>query len=134
METIALSKLWIYVATFGLVLGSVTAVSIPGVPSASHAIIAIRVAHLDLFWAKLVFRDSAVQEAELAFNQAWLNLQDQRYEQSILATRDTVRRVRGIKNGLPSLYSRCSGKASQCGMLAEIVTRAPGEGKGKQAS
>ena len=48
METMALFKLWICLAAIGCVLGTVSTLSIQAVPSASTAIIAIRVAHLEL--------------------------------------------------------------------------------------
>jgi hypothetical protein len=105
METMAPFKLWICFATIGCVLGTVTTLSIQGVPSASKAIVAIRVAHLELYWARIVFRDPAVHEAEFHLNQAWSNLRDRQYEQSVLAAYGALQRVRDIKGGLPSLYS-----------------------------
>jgi hypothetical protein len=106
METMAPFKLWICLAAIGCVLGTVTTLSIQAAPSASNAIIAIRVAHLELFWAKIAFRDPAVHEAELHLNQAWSTLRDRRYEQSVLAAYQALQRVRDIKGGVPWLYSR----------------------------
>jgi hypothetical protein len=105
METIALFKLWLCVAVFGSVLGLVSTLSIQATPSASHAIIAIRFVHLELFWAKIAFRDPAVDEAEFYLNEAWSTLDDQRYEQSIFSARQALQRVRGIKGGVPWLSS-----------------------------
>jgi hypothetical protein len=105
METIALFKLWLCVAVFGSVLGFVSTLSIQATPSASHAIIAIRFTHLELFWAKIAFRDPAVDEAEFYLNEAWSTLDDQRYEQSIFSARQALQRVRGIKGGVPWLSS-----------------------------
>jgi len=105
METIAPFKLWICLAAIGCVLGTVSALSIQARPSASNAIIAIRVAHLELFWAKIAFRDPAVHEAEFHLNEAWSTLRDRRYEQSVFAAYEALQRVRDIKGGVPSLYS-----------------------------
>jgi|GEM_PF-4424158 len=105
MERMA-CRLWLSLAVFGIVLGIVTAASIGSAPSSSSAIIAIRVAHLDLFWARLVFRDPAVHQAHLYFDEAWSNLRERRYQQSILAARQVLHHVRGVKDELPSLYSQ----------------------------
>jgi hypothetical protein len=105
METMAPLKLWICLAAIGCVLGTVSALSIQAAPSASNAIIAIRVAHLELFWAKIAFRDPAVHEAEVHLNEAWSALTDRRYGQSVLAAYEALQRVRDIKGGVPSLYS-----------------------------
>jgi hypothetical protein len=105
METMAPFKLWICLAAIGCALGTVSILSIQAAPSASTAIIAIRVAHLELFWAKIAFRDSAVDEAELHLNQAWSTLTARRYEQSVFAAYEALQRVRDIKGGVPSLYS-----------------------------
>ena len=105
METKAPFKLWICLAAIGCVLGTVSTLSIQAAPSASTAIIAIRVAHLELFWAKIAFRDAAVHEAELHLNQAWSTLRDRRYEQSVFAAYEALQRVRDIKGGVPWLYS-----------------------------
>jgi hypothetical protein len=105
METMAPLKLWICLAAIGCVLGTVTSLSIQAAPSASNAIIAIRVAHLELFWAKIAFRDPAVHEAEFHLNQAWSSLRERRYQQSIFAAHQALQRVRDIKGGVPSLYS-----------------------------
>jgi hypothetical protein len=96
MESLAPFKLWICLGSIACVLGLVTTLAIQGVPSASHAIVAIRVAHLELFWARIAFRDPAVHEAEVHLTRAWSNLKDRRYEQSILAARGTLERVRDI--------------------------------------
>jgi hypothetical protein len=105
METMALFKLWLCVAVIGSVLGLVSTLSLQAAPSASHAIIAIRVAHLELVWAKIAFRDPAVDEAEFYLNEAWSTLGDRRYEQSVFAAHEALQRVRGIKGGVPWLYS-----------------------------
>ena len=105
METMAPFKLWICLAAIGCALGTVSILSIQAAPSASTAIIAIRVAHLELCWAKIAFRDSAVDEAELHLNQAWSTLTDRRYEQSVFAAGEALQIVRSIKGGVPWLYS-----------------------------
>jgi hypothetical protein len=105
METIAPFKLWICLATVGCVLGTVTTLSIHEGPSARNAIIAIRVAHLELSWARMLFRDPAVHEAEGRLSEAWSNLRNRRYEQSVLAAYEALRQLRDIKGSFPSLYS-----------------------------
>jgi hypothetical protein len=105
MESMAPFKLWICLAAVGCVLGIVSTLSIQAAPSASTAIIAIRVAHLELFWAKIALRDPAVHEAELHLNQAWSTLRDRRYEQSVFAAYEALQKVRDIKGGVPWLYS-----------------------------
>ena len=105
METMAPFKLWICLAAIVCVLGTVSVLSIQAAPSASSAIIAIRVAHLELFWAKNAFRDSAVHEAEFHLDEAWSTLRDRQYEQSVFAASEALQRVRDIKGGVPSLYS-----------------------------
>ncbi|HEX2227801.1 MAG TPA: hypothetical protein VHM64_11720 [Candidatus Binatia bacterium] len=105
METIAPFKLWTCLAAIGCALGTVTVLSIQAGPSASNAIIATRVAHLELFWAKIAFRDPAVQEAEFHLDQAWSRLTERRYEHSIFAASRALQRVRDIKGEVPSLYS-----------------------------
>ena len=105
METMAPFKLWICLAAIGCVLGTVSTLSIQARPSASNAIIAIRVAHLELFWAKIAFRDPAVHEAEFHLDEAWSTLRDRRYEQSVFAAYEALQRVRDIKGGVPWLYS-----------------------------
>jgi hypothetical protein len=120
METIAPFKLWICLATVGCVLGAVTSISIHGGPSARNAIVAIRVAHLELSWARILFRDPAVHEAEFHLNEAWLNLRNRRYEQSVLAAYEALQRVRDIKGSFPSLYSsHRDGKKSDPGNSPE---------------
>jgi hypothetical protein len=94
METMAPFKLWICLAAIGCVLGTVSTLSIQAAPSASTAIIAIRVAHLELFRAKIAFRDAGVHEAEFHLNQAWSTLRDRRYEQSVFAAYEALQRVR----------------------------------------
>jgi hypothetical protein len=86
-------------------LGTVTALSIQRDSSASNAIIAIRVAQLELFWAKGVFRDPAVHEAESLLREAWSNLRDRHYSRTVFAASEALQRVRDIKVGVPSLYS-----------------------------
>jgi hypothetical protein len=105
METMALFKLWICVAVIGSVLGIVSTLSIQAAPSASHAVIAIRVAHLELFWAKIAFRDLAVDEAEFYLNEAWSNLRDRQYQQSVVAAYKALKRVTDITGGVPPLHS-----------------------------
>lgn len=105
METMAPFKLWICLAVVSCVLGTVTTLSIQKGPSASNAIIAIRVAHQELFWTKIAFRDPAVHEAEFHLSEAWSALTDRRYEQSVLAAYEALQRVRGIKGEVPSLHS-----------------------------
>ena len=105
METIAPFKLWICLVTVGCVLGTVTILSIHRGPSARNAIIAIRVAHLELSWARILFQDAAVHQAEFHLNEAWSNLANRRYEQSLLATCEALQRVSDIKGSVPSLFS-----------------------------
>lgn len=105
METMAPFKLWICLAGVGCVLGTVSTLSIQAGTSASNSIIAIRVAHLELFWAKIAFRDPAVHEAEFHLDEAWSRLRERRYEESILAAYEALQRVRDIKGEVPSLYS-----------------------------
>jgi hypothetical protein len=120
METIAPFKLWICLATVGCVLGTVTGISIHGGPSARNAIVAIRVAHLELSWARISFRDPAVHEAESHLDQAWSNLRDRRYEESFSAAHEALQRVRDITGGSASLYgSRRNGKKSDPGNSAK---------------
>ena len=97
MESIAPLKLWICLATVGFVLGSVGTLSIQTGPSASNAIIAIRVAHMELFWARNAFRDPAIHEGEIHLNRAWSNLKDRQYEQSVLAAREALEWVKDIR-------------------------------------
>jgi hypothetical protein len=97
MESIAPFKLWICLATVGCVLCIVSALSIQTGPSASNAIIIIRIAHLELFWARNAFRDPALHEAEIHLTRAWSNLKDRRYEQSLLAAREAIERVTEIR-------------------------------------
>jgi hypothetical protein len=103
MESMSPVKFWICLAVIGSVLGTVTTLSVQEVPSAGGAIVAIRVAHLEVVWARIVFRDPAVEEAEVHLNRAWSNLKARRYEQSVLAAGDGLRRVRDIKGGVPWL-------------------------------
>jgi hypothetical protein len=105
METMAPFKLWVCLAAIGCVLGTVTTISTREVPSASNAVIAIRVAHLEMSWAKIAFRDPAVHEAEFHLDRAWSNLRDRQYEQSVLAAYEALQRVRDIKGGVPWLYT-----------------------------
>jgi hypothetical protein len=105
MEIMAPLKLWICLAAVGCVLGTVSTLSIQGGPSASNSIIAIRVAHLELFWAKIAFRDPAVHEADFHLNEAWSTLRDRQYEQSVFAAYEALQRVRDIKGGVPWLYT-----------------------------
>jgi hypothetical protein len=124
METIAPFKFWSCLAAIGCGLGTVSALSINAEgPAASHAIIATRVAHLELFWAKIAFRDAAVYEAELHLNEAWSSLGERQYEQSIFAAYHALQRVRDIKGEVPSLYSsRWKIKNDEPGDAAESLT------------
>jgi hypothetical protein len=105
METMAPFKLWVCLAVFGCVLGTVSTISSQAAPSAGSAIMAIRVAHLELFWAKTAFRDPAIHEAEFHLNEAWLSLRERQYEQSVFAAYRALHRVRDIKGGVPWLYT-----------------------------
>jgi hypothetical protein len=105
MEMKALSKLWISIAVIGCALGTVTTLSIRAGPSSGAAIIAIRVAHQELFWAKIAFRDPALHEAESHLSAAWSTLKERQYERSIFAAYQSIQRVRDIKGEVPSLYS-----------------------------
>jgi hypothetical protein len=105
METIAPFKLWTCLVAIGCALGAVCTLSIQAGPSASNAIVATRVAHLELFWAKTAFRDPAIHEAEFHLNEAWLSLRERRYEQSVFAAYRALYRVRDIKGGVPWLYT-----------------------------
>jgi hypothetical protein len=109
METIAPFKLWICLATVGCVLGAVTTLSIHRGPSARNAIIAIRVAHLELSWARILSRDPAVHQAEFHLNEAWSNLRNRRYEQSVLSAYEALQRLRDIKSRFPPLSSAATG-------------------------
>jgi hypothetical protein len=106
METMTPCKLWICLAAIAGAFGTVSTLSIQAAPSASSAIVAIRVSHQEVFWAKVVFRDSAVDEAEFYLNEAWSTLDDRRYKQSVLSAYAALQKVRDIKGGVPSLYSR----------------------------
>jgi hypothetical protein len=99
-------KLWGALAIIACTLGIVTVLSIRAGPSASVAITAIRVAGEELFRARVAFRDSAVDEAESHLSEAWSTLKDQRYEQSVFSAHAALQKVRDIKGGPPSLYSR----------------------------
>jgi hypothetical protein len=88
----------------------VTGLSIERAASAANAITAIRVAHLDVYWAKLAYRDPSVQRAEVHLNQAWSDLRDKKYERSISAAHAALRDIRGIKDSPPSLYSQTRDK------------------------
>lgn len=101
MNILAPLELWICLATIGCVLGTVSSLSIQTGPWANNAITAIRVAHFELYWAKIAFRDPAVNEAEFHLNEAWSRLRDRRYEQAFIAANQALQRVRGV----PSLYS-----------------------------
>jgi len=103
---IAPFKLWTSIAFIGCALGTVTTLSIRAGPSSGAAIVAIRVAHQELFWAKIAFRDPALQEAESQLAAAWSTLKERQYERSIFAAYKSIQRVRDIKGEVPSLYSR----------------------------
>jgi hypothetical protein len=102
-------RLWICLLTFSVVLGAVSMLSVRAAPSAANAMVAIRVAHLELFWARIAFRDPAVDEAERHLKNAWSALGQRSYSQSIIAASHALQRVRDIKGELPSLYSARSG-------------------------
>jgi hypothetical protein len=104
-EMIVPVRLWTSLAVIGCALTTVTTLSIRAGPSASEAIIAIRVAHQELFWGKIAFRDPAVHEAEFHLDEAWSKLRDRQYEQSVFAAYEALQRVRDVKGGIPSLYS-----------------------------
>jgi hypothetical protein len=65
----------------------------------------MRIAHQELYWAKIAFRDPALHEAESHFTAAWSTLQERHYEGSILAAQKSIQRVRDIKGEVPALYS-----------------------------
>jgi hypothetical protein len=111
METTAPIKLWISLGTIGFALGTVSTFTIQAGPSASNAMIAIRVAHLELFWAKIAFRDPPVHEAESHLNEAWSTLRDRRYQQSVVAASKALVKVRDLKGGMPWLHSGQRDKA-----------------------
>jgi hypothetical protein len=106
MEMTVPLKLWTTLAVIGCALGAVTTFSIRAGPSSSEAIIAFRVAHQELFWAKIAFRDPALHEAESHLTVAWSTLEERKYEQSIFAASKSIQRVRDIKGEVPWLYSR----------------------------
>jgi hypothetical protein len=105
MEIITPLKLCASLALVGCALGIVTTFSNRDGPSAGPAIIAIRVAHQELYWAKIAFRDPALYDAESHLAEAWSTLKEQRYEQSIFAASEAIQRVRDIKGEVPSPYS-----------------------------
>ena len=106
MEMIVPFKLWTSLAVIGCALGTVTTSSIRAGPSSSAAIVALRVAHQELFWARIVFNDPALHEAESHLAVAWSTLKERQYGQSIVAAYNSMQRVRDVKGGVPSLYSR----------------------------
>jgi hypothetical protein len=106
MESMTSQKLWICLAAIAGVLGTVSTLSTQAAPSASSAIVAIRVSHQEVYWAKVVFRDPAVDEAEFYLNEAWSMFEDRRYAESVFSAHAALEKVRDIKGGVPSLYSR----------------------------
>jgi hypothetical protein len=90
-------KLWGAMAVIACTLGIVTALSIRAGPSPSAAIIAIRLASQELFWARIAFRDPAVEEAASHLTVAWSRLQERQYEQSMIAAHQSLERLRNIK-------------------------------------
>jgi hypothetical protein len=121
VETTAPLKLSVCLAAMGCVVAFVSTLRIQAAPSAGHAIVALRVAHLELFWARSVFRDPAVDEAEAHFDKAWSNLRDRRYARSVLAAAETLHHIRGIKEGVPWLVGNSSSKSKQP-TISEIIT------------
>jgi hypothetical protein len=106
MEMLLPYKLWATLAIMGCALGAVTTFSIRAGPSSSEAIIAIRVAHQELYWATIAFRDPALHEAASHLTMAWSTLGERQYEQSVFAASKSIQRVRDIKGQVLSLYSR----------------------------
>jgi hypothetical protein len=120
MEMIVPFKLWTSLAIIGCALGTVTTTSIRAGPSSSAAIVALRVAHQELFWARIAFGDPALHEAESHLAAAWSTLRERQYKQSIFAAYESIQRVRDIKGGVPSLYSsRWERKKSEPGNAPE---------------
>lgn len=120
MERMALFKLWICVSAIGCVLGIASIVSIRET-TASNAILAIRVAHLELFSAKRAFRDPAVQEAEFYLADAWSALGQRRYRQAVFSAYEALQKVRGIKDEIPSVYSRHGNEPSASRQFAGVT-------------
>jgi hypothetical protein len=112
MATMAALKLALCLTLIGCVLGGVTAVAIRNITSAKHATVTLRVAHLELFWAKIAFRDPAVDQAQIHFNEAWSQLHERRYERSVSAAYQVLHEVRGIREALPSHYSGDLGESN----------------------
>jgi hypothetical protein len=96
---------WGAVAVIACTLSIVTALSVRAGPSPSAAITAIRVASQELFWARIAFRDTAVEEAASHLTAAWSRLQERQYEQSMIAAHQSLERLRDINGGMPSLYA-----------------------------
>ncbi|HXV78570.1 MAG TPA: hypothetical protein VEG60_01695 [Candidatus Binatia bacterium] len=77
-------RLWMCLAAVGCVLGTVTISSVLTGPSASEALVAIRVAQQELLLAQRIIRDPLLDEAESLLVQARLTLRDRHYEESIV--------------------------------------------------
>ena len=80
-------RLWICLAVTGCVLGSVATSAVLTGPSASEALVAIRVAQQELLLAKRMIRDPVLDEAASLLVQARSTLKDRRYEETIVAAR-----------------------------------------------
>lgn len=106
MEMLLPYKLWATLAVMGCALGTVTTFSIRAGPSSSEAIIAIGVAHQELHWATIAFRDPALHEAASHLTMAWSTLEERQYERSVFAASKSIQRVRDIKGEVPWRYSR----------------------------
>ncbi|MBI4523738.1 MAG: hypothetical protein HY695_08010 [Deltaproteobacteria bacterium] len=81
------------------VLAVVKLTSITTGPSANEAIVAIRVAQRELFEAKRVYLEPtprALNNAEAALELALSALKERRYEEAILAARETSQLVRKL--------------------------------------
>lgn len=86
-------RLWMCFAAVGCVLGIVTISSVLTGPSASEALVAIRVAQQELLLAKRIMRDPLLDEAESLLDQARSTLKDRRYEKTIVAAREVYAKV-----------------------------------------
>jgi tellurite resistance protein TerC len=92
------ARLWGLLGVVGLVLIVVKWSSIQTGPSWHNAVTAIRVAELESAETKWTDGQAAhvrVQHAEAALSQAWLSLEQDRYEDAILAAKEAQRLLRG---------------------------------------
>jgi hypothetical protein len=115
-------KLWLCASALGCVLASASILSLRET-AAGNAIIAIRVAHLELFTARIAFRDPAVHEAELDLADAWSALRERRYRRAVFAASAALQKVRGIKDEIPSVYSEREDDRRDRRQFAGIATR-----------